>query len=107
MMNKELIENACAEICDRYCKYPLFCVDEDALHGLCDECPLNKLLDEKPRPVNYSGDGYSDGHLVYDMAECPNCGHAYEESDETWESPYCPECGQLLDWTMQESEEEQ
>lgn len=46
-MDREQIENICAEICDRYCKYPLFCGDEEALHGICDECPLNKLLKEE------------------------------------------------------------
>lgn len=53
-----------------------------------------------PKAVIYSGDGYADGCLVYDSAECPECGYTYEESDKEWGEPYCPHCGQLLDWEM-------
>lgn len=53
------------------------------------------------KKVIYRGDGYSDGELVYDMAECPSCGFEYEESDWIWKEPYCPHCGQLLDWEIE------
>lgn len=51
--------------------------------------------------VIYSGDGYADGSIVYDMAECPNCGYEYEESDHDWEMPFCPNCGCSLLWEME------
>lgn len=49
------------------------------------------------------GDGYADGHLVYDMYDCPNCGKQYELDYEQYN--YCPNCGQKLDWTVLEGEE--
>ena len=55
--------------------------------------------------VIYSADGYADGHLVYDMAECPNCGFDYEENDAIWKEPFCPHCGQALDWDMEAEDE--
>lgn len=53
-----------------------------------------------PREVLYSADGYYDGNLVFDMASCPNCGHDFEQGDETWESKFCPNCGQALNWEL-------
>ena len=50
------------------------------------------------REVLYSGDGYADGEMVYDMAECPNCGREFEDGDETWGCNFCPDCGQALKW---------
>ncbi len=55
-----------------------------------------------PKTVLYSGDGYADGHMVYDMAECPNCGYEYEEGDKDWKEPFCPHCGQALSWEREE-----
>ena len=55
--------------------------------------------------VIYSGDGFADGKMVYDMAECPNCGFDYEESDAIWKEPYCPHCGQALDWETETEDE--
>lgn len=52
----------------------------------------------KAREVLYSGDGYADGKMVYDMAECPNCGREFEDGDETWNCNFCPDCGQALEW---------
>lgn len=52
----------------------------------------------QPKTVLYSGDGYADGQMVYDMAECPNCGYDYEDGDKDWGLPFCPNCGQSLDW---------
>lgn len=59
---------------------------------------MSKII---PRHVIYSGDGYADGSIVYDMAECPNCGYKYEELDHDWEMPYCPNCGCSLLWEME------
>lgn len=55
-----------------------------------------KRLEEKE--LLYSGDGYSEGRIVYDMAHCPSCGYEYEEGDYMWGEPYCPHCGQKLKW---------
>lgn len=52
----------------------------------------------EPREVLYSGNGYADGYMVYDMAECPNCGREFEDGDETWNCNFCPDCGQALKW---------
>ena len=47
---------------------------KEILKGLPPVTPQSKT-------VLYSGDGYVDGYMVYDMAECPNCGQALN-----WES---------------------
>ena len=57
---------------------------------------------QEPKTVLYSGDGYADGYMVYDMAECPNCGYEYEEGDKDWGLPFCPNCGQSLNWESEE-----
>ena len=54
----------------------------------------------EPKSLLYYGDGYSEGKMVYDSAECPNCGYIYDEGDQVWGEPYCPHCGQALDWYM-------
>lgn len=56
------------------------------------------IVEQEPNTVLYSGDGYADGYMVYDMAECPNCGYKYEEGDKDWKEPFCPHCGQALKW---------
>lgn len=61
---------------------------------------IKSLEKETPRMVNYEGDGYADGYMVYDMAECPACGNRIDEDDvDVWEvAKYCPECGQRIIW---------
>lgn len=59
-----------------------------------------------PRELLYSSDGFYDGNLVFDMASCPNCGHDFEQGDETWESKFCPNCGQALKWEFIKNENE-
>lgn len=51
-----------------------------------------------PSSVIYRGDGYNEGELVYDEAECPECGYIFEEDDKDWNSNYCPYCGKKLNW---------
>jgi len=57
---------------------------------------------EVVKQVILSGDGYSNGELVYDFGECPNCGWNFEEGDKDWEEPYCCHCGQKLHWFDEE-----
>lgn len=60
------------------------------------------ILPQQPQQnVIYSGDGYYDGQLVYDMANCPNCDYEYEEDDKDWGLPYCPNCGTALIWEVE------
>ena len=56
----------------------------------------------EPKMVEYTGDGYADGKMVYDMANCPNCDYEFEESDFIWGCKFCPECGQALKWKGEE-----
>lgn len=60
---------------------------------------MNENIDrDKPLKVELVGDGYDNGHLVYDFGECPNCGRAIEiDYEEHYK--YCPTCGQRLDWS--------
>ncbi len=63
------------------------------------------LLKRSPVKVQYSGDGYSDGHFVYDTATCPSCEWVIEDSEDLWGEPFCPHCGQALDWETEAAEQ--
>ena len=63
---------------------------------------VSKIPSAESKEVYYSGDGYADGYMVYDMAECPNCGREFEESDEIWGCNFCPDCGQALEWEVEQ-----
>ena len=73
--------------------------NEVTARQLIDEQPTIK---QEPKTVIYSGDGYADGYMVYDMAECPNCGYEYDYGDKDWGLPFCPNCGQKLNWERSE-----
>lgn len=62
--------------------------------GVC-ESALKALEKQQPVRVDYEGDGYSDGQLVYDTWICPNCGQRYEVDYDNYN--YCPNCGQHID----------
>lgn len=67
--------------------------------GTPEECraAVEKQTAKKPY---YEGDGYSDGHLVYDTWICPYCGKHYEVDYDDYD--FCPECGQCIDWSDEE-----
>lgn len=67
--------------------------------GTPEECraAMEKQTAKKP---DYEGDGYADGHLVYDTWICPCCGKHYEVDYDNYN--YCPDCGQKLDWSDEE-----
>ena len=62
--------------------------------GTVDEC-REAVEKQRPKRPDYEGDGYADGHLVYDTWICPNCGKNYEVDYDNYD--YCPSCGQRLD----------
>ena len=64
-----------------------------------------EMLEQEPKTVLYSGDGYADGYMVYNMAECPNCGYKYEDGDKDWGLSFCPNCGQKLNWESEDTNE--
>lgn len=57
----------------------------------------NKALKDRqtPKRPDVEGDGYADGHLVYDTWICPNCNERYEIDYDNYD--YCPNCGQHID----------
>ena len=67
--------------------------------GTLEECraAVEKQTAKKP---DYEGDGYSDGHLVYDTWICPCCGKHFEVDYDDYD--FCPECGQCIDWSDEE-----
>ena len=50
---------------------------------------------QTPKIPNIEGDGYADGHLVYDTWICPNCEEHYEIDYDDYDC--CPKCGQAID----------
>ena len=64
--------------------------------GTVEECraAVEKQNGKKP---DFEGDGYADGHLVYDTWICPCCGKHYEVDYDDYD--FCPNCGQKLDWS--------
>lgn len=58
---------------------------------------LEKQIPKKP---SYEGDGYADGHLVYDTWICPCCEKRYEVDYDNYD--HCPNCGQKIDWGDEE-----
>lgn len=64
--------------------------------GTVEECQeaVEKQRAKKP---NLEGDGYADGHMVYDTWICPCCGISYEIDFDDYK--YCPDCGQRIDWS--------
>ena len=55
---------------------------------------------QKAKKPDFEGDGYADGHLVYDTWICPCCGKHYEVDYDDYD--FCPNCGQRLDWSEEE-----
>lgn len=68
----------------------------DEVLKVIEEC-VEKQIPIKPY---YWGDGYDEnGDLIYDNAECPNCGNNdFEYGINNWGCKFCPDCGQALDW---------
>ena len=62
--------------------------------GVCQKI-LHALDKQEPKIPNIEGDGYSDGHLVYDTWICPSCETNYEIDYDDYD--YCPKCGQHID----------
>lgn len=70
-------------------------VEEYRAIGTLEECRAAMEKQTEKRP-DYEGDGYADGHLVYDTWICPCCGKHYEVDYDEYD--FCPDCGQKLDW---------
>lgn len=68
--------------------------------GTVEEC-REAVEKQKKKAPDYEGDGYADGHMVYDTWVCPGCEAKYEVDYDDFS--YCPECGQAINW--EESEE--
>lgn len=62
------------------------------------EVAKQALEKQIPQTPILQGDGYVDGELVYDYAECPVCGCDFEEESSCWGCKFCPDCGQKLSW---------
>lgn len=79
-------------------------LDEYQINGKTLREWITIIAEQEPKTVLYSGDGYADGEMVYDMAECPSCGYSYEYGDKDWKEPFCPHCGQPLKWESEGEE---
>ena len=91
---KSMIErNITPEDMEEYMKFEDECISE----GFTLKSLLEAGEKQKAKRPDYEGDGYSDGHLVYDTWICPCCGKHYEVDYDDYD--FCPTCGQKLDWS--------
>lgn len=102
---KNVFANSSTQICqncdhkDEYIEELEAEVEEYRTIGTPEECRAAVEKQTARRP-DYEGDGYADGHLVYDTWICPCCGKHYEVDYDNYN--YCPDCGQKLDWSDEE-----
>lgn len=102
-----------------YCDMEGFFIGEEGDLILADECGNYVFCEEnrfkiisdrpnnEPSRVIYIADGYYDGELVYDEAECPCCGLRFEYDERDWKfASYCMRCGQALSWETGSEDEE-
>lgn len=61
--------------------------------GTVEECREAREK-QKPKKPDYEGDGYADGHMVYDTWICPCCRKRYEVEYDNYE--HCQKCGQAI-----------
>lgn len=71
--------------------------DECIKKGFTFKSLLEAREKQSPKTPNLEGDGYADGHLVYDTWSCPCCEKDYEVDFDDYK--YCPECGQAINWS--------
>ena len=76
---------------------------KDDVEKKCFKVVKEALEKQIPKSPALSGDGYSEGNLVYDTWECPNCGEQYEVDYDDYD--YCPKCGQAIDKSVFDWEE--
>lgn len=88
MTESEKLENAIAtlETMKKHFLGETRNVIDVAIKALTKQIPIKPCIE---------GDGYADGHLVYDTWICPNCEKHYEIDYDDYE--YCPNCGQHID----------
>lgn len=92
-IHKELNKRSLTlENIEEYMKFEDECVKK----GFTFKSLLEAREKQAAKRPDYEGDGYSDGHLVYDTWICPCCGKRYEVDYDNYD--YCPNCGQKLDW---------
>ena len=65
---------------------------EEAVNAIC-AIPVADVRPVAKGAWHGSGDGYADGHLVFDEWECPFCGKYFPEWDEKPDWNFCPNCG--------------
>ena len=95
---KAMIErNITPENMEEYMKFE----DECVKRGFTFSSLLEAREKQMAKRPDYEGDGYADGHLVYDTWICPCCGKHYEIDCDDYD--YCPNCGQKLDRSDEES----
>ena len=89
-------------------------LDNEVTLGMMEELKGIKVKEsfealESEKQPNLEGDGYADGHMVYDVAYCPECGELLcedGEDDRNWGINYCYKCGQKLNWDFKEVDDE-
>ena len=104
-MDEEMIKRAIeSAMCRHYYLRPDDSMSFDHQKKAERQCKLMRvtikaLKKQLPKKPDYEADGYADGVLAYDYAQCPVCGHDFEYGINDWGCDYCSDCGQRLDWS--------
>lgn len=63
--------------------------------GTVEECREAMEKQKAKEPYIWGTGIDSEGNIIYDMYDCPNCGKSYNIVYN--DCDYCPECGQAID----------
>lgn len=64
--------------------------------GTVERCRAAREKCTPKKPNTWGDGGDTEGRIIYDMYDCPNCGKSYELDYEKYD--HCPACGQAIDW---------
>ncbi len=56
-------EKTVEQFCDKYCKYPYICADEEKLQEVCENCPICKLA-ERVEELEGAGEDFKNRCLA-------------------------------------------
>ena len=71
--------------------------DDGVIEDAVDLLVLSRMIDKAVDKQIAMKPDYEDND-----AECPVCGHEFENNYNDWGCAFCQDCGQALDWSDDE-----